>query len=129
MVTLNDVLPHTEEGFVAFYTVVRGINIALCVLLLLEVVHRTPLWRSRPPAFMRLIGLGASLATITILTGAIDHTVRGVDPGVAQFGALSVLISLGFAVALMPEADGRPAPIMRGLERLGVRARSRHSRR
>lgn len=114
---------------VAVYGTIRVTNVVLAILVLLIAILRLPLWFSAPPAHIKMIGLAAVMASFTVLGSALNHLLRQVDPGPAVFGTLITLFMLGTAVLLAPENDGRPAPILRVLERLGVRVRSRQSRR
>lgn len=115
---------------VPLYSGIRIASLVVAIMVLSIVISRLPLWLSAPPQHIKMLGLAATLMPLTVLVNAVDQLFRAVSPGLAVFGTLITLLVVGFAVLLAPENDGRPAPFLRGLERLGVRFRaSRQTRR
>ena len=110
---------------IPLYSGIRITSVIVSILVLITVAYRTPLWLTNPPQHIKLLGLAALLTALTVLGNALDQFIRQVAPGPAVFGSLITLLIIGSAVMLTPENDDRPAPLLRALERLGVRVRSR----
>lgn len=117
------------EGLVATYTAIRITNLSISALILIIVLLRFPLWLSNPPTQVRLFGLLALSVPLTVMINALDQFQRNVEPGYAGAGTFVVLLILLSTILTVPENDGRPARLFRGLERLGVRFRARRQSR